>query len=373
MADAVQPDSTTVQQPLKRSRSLWSSYVAATTDLRLPAECMQLQRLLGKVPAFPTRSVEAHNKLSTLRYHHSRLGLRISGTSTWRTSLGECDLPPKTLCQELLYGFHDSVGCSFAEQSHFMDWPGVQEGDRQKTEGNHLAILLLAWAYVLSARWVELQPPCGLTGSLPPGAMHYSDLQAARLNDEEDIPADTIEIDIGQECERAARWWAAILAPGEGWYATIDFGDKIYRSPWSAHIASPILLKLRNTSVTHKQSETPISSDEALNYLREYCELHGISSQCIPALAASLFLPWKNSDDGASAVLPLPKPSRIPVSRPRQKPPPGSLHFERSVQSESLLLPYYMTLSCNIRGLRALLSGSFFDPAISCNLVSLWM
>jgi hypothetical protein len=32
-----------------------------------------------------------------------------------------------------------------------------------------------------------------------------------------------------------------------------------------------------------------------------------------------------------------------------------------------------MTLSCNIRGLRALLSGSFFDPAVSCNLVSLWM
>lgn len=32
-----------------------------------------------------------------------------------------------------------------------------------------------------------------------------------------------------------------------------------------------------------------------------------------------------------------------------------------------------MTLSCNIRGLRALLCGSFFDPAVSCNLVSPWM
>ena len=43
MADAVQPDPTTVQQLLKRSRSLWSSYVAATTDLRLPVERMQLE------------------------------------------------------------------------------------------------------------------------------------------------------------------------------------------------------------------------------------------------------------------------------------------------------------------------------------------
>jgi hypothetical protein len=125
MADAVQPDSTTVQQLLKRSRSLWSSYAAATTDLRLPAECIQLRKLLGRVPAFPTSSLQAHNKLFTLRYHHSRFGLRISGTSTWRTSLGECNLPPKILCHKLLCGVYNSVGCSFAEQSHFMDWPGV--------------------------------------------------------------------------------------------------------------------------------------------------------------------------------------------------------------------------------------------------------
>jgi hypothetical protein len=54
------------------------------------------------------------------------------------------------------------MACAFAEH-----WPGVQEGDGQATEGNHLAILLLAWAYILSARWVELQSPYGLRGLLP--------------------------------------------------------------------------------------------------------------------------------------------------------------------------------------------------------------
>ena len=107
--------------------------------------------------------------------------------------------------------------------------------------------------------------------------------------------------------------------------------------------------------------------------MREYCELHGINSQCISALAALLFLPWKNSDNDISVVLPLPKPSRIQVFKRRQKSPPDSFHFERSLQSESLLLSSYMTLSCNIRGLRALLSDSFFDPAISCNFISPWM
>lgn len=90
-------------------------------------------------------------------------------------------------------------------------------------------------------------------------------------------------------------------------------------------------------------------------------------------MAASLFLPWKNSDEGASVVLPLPKPSRAPVSEPQQKLLPSSLPFQRTLQDESRLLSYYMTLSCNIWGMRALLCGSFFDPAVSCNLVSPWM
>ena len=73
--------------------------------------------------------------------------------------------------------------------------------DGQATEGNHLAILLLAWAYILSARWVELQSPYGLGGSL----MQYSDLHAAQLNNDEDIPAGAIEVDIDETCDRAAR------------------------------------------------------------------------------------------------------------------------------------------------------------------------
>src|SRR5271154_6465507 len=144
MADVVQPDSTTVQQLLQRSRSLWSSYAAVTTNLRLPAECIQLRNVLGRVPAFPTSSLQANKKLSTSRYHHSPLGLRISGISTWGTSLGECNLPPKTSCYDFCFGVNNSVACTFAEHSRFTDWPGVQ-GDGQATQGNHLEILLLAW------------------------------------------------------------------------------------------------------------------------------------------------------------------------------------------------------------------------------------
>jgi hypothetical protein len=142
------------------ARSLWSSYAVATTDPRLPAECIQLRNLLGRVPTFPTSSLLANKKSSTLQYHHSRFGLRISGISTWRTSLGECNLPPKTMCHELLCGVRNSIGCTFTEHSRFTDWPSIQEVDGHTAEENHLAIWLLAWAYILSARWIELQSPC---------------------------------------------------------------------------------------------------------------------------------------------------------------------------------------------------------------------
>ena len=192
MVDVVQPDSTIVQQLLKRSRSLWSSYVDVVTDPKLPVECLHLRKLLGRVPPFPTSSLQTHKTFSSLRYSHSHFGLQISGQSTWRTSLGECRLPSKTLRHELLCGVYNSVGCSFAEQSHFMDWPGVQgEGgsiideDGETPEGNHLAILTMAWAYILSARWVELQLPHGLRQPLSFCGIRYSDLQAARPNAEE--------------------------------------------------------------------------------------------------------------------------------------------------------------------------------------------
>lgn len=377
MADTVQPDPKTVQQQLRRSRSLWSSYAVAATNPRLPADCILLRNILGRVPTFPTSLLLANKKPSTLQYHHPPFGVQISGVSTWSTSQGECNLPPKTIHHKLLCGVHNSIECAFAENSRFTDWPGIEGVDEHSAEGNHLAILLLAWAYILSARWIELQSPSCLREPVPPSGIYYSDLQAVWLNNDEDIPVGTVEIDIGEACERATRWWAAILAPGEGWHATLDLGGKPYRSPWSAHIASAQILKLRKASVrgtTHTSSSvTAPSSEEALDYLREYCERHNIDSQYIPALATSLFLPWKNSDGSPSATIPLPKPTQTPVPRLRQKTSSSSFSLHRTFQDQSRLLPYYMTLSCNIHGLRALLCGSFFDPVISCNLVSPWM
>ncbi|RDL41743.1 uncharacterized protein BP5553_01722 [Venustampulla echinocandica] len=41
--------------------------------------------------------------------------------------------------------------------------------------------------------------------------------------------ADKLHIDLGNVNDNAARWWAAILAPGEGWRAEITRNATVYR------------------------------------------------------------------------------------------------------------------------------------------------
>jgi hypothetical protein len=368
---AVRPDSESIQRLLQKSGSLWSSYATAATDARLPAECNQIQNVLSRVPAFPTRLLQSNQTTSTLRYLHSAFGLQISGRSSWHTSHGECELPPKILHCDILCGVRSSTGCVLVEHCRFADWPGIQNEDEEERRGNHLAILILAWSYILSARWIELQG----NGH----GMHYADMQAAWLKKEEeqgeeDVSQGIIEVDIGEASLGAARWWAAILAAGDGWRAELTVGDQLYRSPWSAHIASSRKLKLR-TIHTHapNESQLPPSSDEALDYLREYCESHGIGSQCIPALAASLFLPWKNGEKDSPVSLPVPKIFQAPTVSERKPSSSSSSPLQNTLRTQYQLLPYYMTLSCNVWGLRALLCGTFYEPAVPCILVSPWL
>ncbi|KAL8725872.1 MAG: hypothetical protein Q9181_006256 [Wetmoreana brouardii] len=244
MADPVRPDPTAVQQMLQRSRALWSSYAAETPDPRLPAECIQLRNILGRVPAFPTRTLEASGNPSTLRYTHTSYGLLIKGASTWRTSLGDCDLPAKTLFRDLLCGGLHPTACTFQDTPRCTEWPGVNGLDGHPAKGNHLAILFLAWAYILSARWLELQPSDHVKESIQPCGVQYSDLQAPWKSKDGDVQSDAIEVDLGVTCGHAVRWWAAILAPGERWHVQFEAEGKVYWSPWSARLATPQTLRL---------------------------------------------------------------------------------------------------------------------------------
>lgn len=294
MADAVRPDPLAVQQMLQKSRSLWSSYAAASTNCQLPPQCIQLRNILGRVPAFPTRTLESNGKQSLLRYNASDSGLAITGTSTWCTSQGECKLPPITMDRAyhyrwLICGVRSSLCCTLAKSSPFAEWPGVQEVDEQSPAGNHLAILILAWAFILSARWVELQS----SGVL--GSVHYTGLQASGQNKAGNIDADPIEVDVGGGSKGAARWWASILASGEGWRAWLAIDGKVYRSPWS--LTSPPITSSSLRGQLHQAAQTqlpPLSRivPILLRLLKKLCNICSIIATTM-ASAASAYLLWQ--------------------------------------------------------------------------------
>lgn len=218
-------------------------------------------------------------------------------------------------------------------------WLGHNDG--------HITLLVLAWAYILSARWTEIIPGAG--------AIRYTDAPAEPT----EVDHSTAGAPIDSMSKEAARWWLAVLAPGQGWTATANSNGTTLSSPWS------IELHLKTTPVPSFLRHFPSraaapDSTTALRYLSEYSTIHGLADQSRAALSAALLLPL------ATVLC-----SRINLPAPHTIPFPAKAEQGRKEQSYSLAqVDKLMALSCNTRGLQAILLSSFFDPEVPCNLVS---
>ena len=383
MEDAVRASQAEIQCMLARSYQIWSTYSnEATVENGLQLCDVQLQNILGRVPAFLANPFTQYSGSPHLRLEHRRLNsssseLLVSGRSTWRIAKGDCDLEDKIIPHQLLLGVQRSTPCYFANDSRFANWPGLQGEQGSAVRGNYLAIVAFAYAYILSALWVEMQQQ-------PDDATHdsvqmkdrifYLAPQANGMCGCSKDSLGALVVDIGDVDDDAARWWAAILATGEGWRAEIMRNGSVYRSPWSICIAATQTFRLRRTASRQhlrKGIFVPPSSKVALKYLSDFSMLHCINSQCSVALAATLTFPSL----GTRTVITLPLPNPVSIIAMPRNTHSSIAEFQQTkgtISEDSKVLPYYMTLSCNRHGMRALLCGSFFDPEVSCNLVSPW-
>ncbi|KAL1982515.1 hypothetical protein VTN96DRAFT_1240 [Rasamsonia emersonii] len=377
MEDPVRPSSAEVYEVLARSYTLWSSLKdLAKGDTKLPFDCVQLRSILGPIPAYLADG-RSHDAAFSIHRRDNKTGseLYLSGHSMWETPKGTCDLPPRILSHRLLFAVQHPTRCILEEGTAFSSWQGVQGLPDDAVDGNYLAILVLAWAYILSARWLEMQQSTwSLKGTSPIcNPVRYLEPRAQWADSLSQNQTDCIDIDLGTVDGSAARWWAAILAPGEGWCASITHDGQVYRSPWSVSVTSSRPLSLRGI-INHPDNESsPPSAADALRFLSEFCATYGLYGQCAAALTAALFIPFHND---ATATLPLPRPYPRPNANISSQTRGCTLPLSPSlghVEAEGRLLCYYMTLSCNIWGIRSLLCSTFFDPEIYCNLVSPWL
>ena len=333
LRDAVRPNNKRLRAAYEQGYRTWHShYLRTKQEPGLPQFFFQFQRAFQHQLRFP------HNLDLEQRY-----GLFYAvGVSSWETGIshGSCRIPS--------FKQHLDVPVSVNSPTPLVLRDGSDNTQNYSTwfgrEDNHLPVLILAWAYILSTRWAEL---------MPESTVRYTDNQA-KWND--DKFANSIVVDIGDVDEEKARWWAAILAPGEGWQADITSEQDRYRSPWSIAFQGSRDFVLSCRKYPPSRASTAVSFRTALRFLSDYCALHDIADQILAALSAALFLPFLN--DGKAVSLPSPTTHRAfqtPTTSSRNN---AQLNFAHDAHHLDKLL----TLSCNIKCIRALLSSTFYEP-----------
>jgi hypothetical protein len=178
----------------------------------------------------------------------------------------------------------------------------------------------------------------------------------------------TLNIDLGDVDDDAARWWAAVFALEGGWNATIiNTRGHTLHSPWYTKLVSEqrfTLSRSKKYQPHQVQSATP-SFITALRYLSAYCEFHGVAEQSQAALAATLMLPTINHDS---------KFARLPTPRFCRKSKPLKMTtYDFPWNQQIKQLDRLITLSCNTRGITAMLSSVFYESGVVCNTCGVWL
>ncbi|KAF3401709.1 hypothetical protein F1880_010073 [Penicillium rolfsii] len=153
MADAARPSDDEFSQVLQESRNTWTSYLGSESEGDLfPQHAVDLKSLIVRTSPFLGDGFVSSEEISFFCEEkpssHGTGSLVINGQSTWRTSKGTCNLQPRVLRKQLLLAVGSRLNVRLSENSPFSNWPGVQGG-------NYISVLFFAWAYILSARWVE--------------------------------------------------------------------------------------------------------------------------------------------------------------------------------------------------------------------------
>ncbi|KAI1941737.1 hypothetical protein LOZ12_006563 [Ophidiomyces ophidiicola] len=289
MSDPVRPNLQQCKTVYQQGICIWSSLSLQASEITtLPNLRAQLEDIVRYHPHFP-RDLQLKSRNSRV------VG---AGISTWEASQ-DCNIPA--------FEEHLEIAVS-AGTTTPIDW----SHDR--------AILLLAWAYIFSARWADLLPGSNkirYTGSL-------ADSRDCGIN-----ANDVIVVDIGNAQEDAVR---------------------------VSHAAS---------------TDLPASYTNALRFLYDYCAYHDIMDQNHIALSAALFLPI-TSDYGKDIFLQRPKLG-ISTNNMQRNTPESNSSRAGSWLENNHTLDKLITLSSHNRGLFSLLGSTFYDPTIPCNLVDTWV
>lgn len=231
VGDRLQPTPSQLDIATNEARAYWHSFADESIALLKDGTALRSilpQDMLCRVPALPATQVAIYEVVLA---DSATKAILTAASSTMRVAKADkCNIheTTKEIRAALLIGIQSPIACNLSGTC-FRQWRETISED-QRTP-NFTGILSLAWAYILSAHLIETQQQKGAeviyTNSI--ASWQHHDVMERNAED-----ALSIEIDIGKVDENAARWWAAILAPKQGWKAIVTkkSGD-VYLSPWS--------------------------------------------------------------------------------------------------------------------------------------------
>ncbi|KOC07923.1 hypothetical protein AFLA70_129g002580 [Aspergillus flavus AF70] len=311
--DQPKPTAQPVKNALDKARAYWHDLAdnASSLDRSISPE-----EMLFRVPALPARPI----KISTVSFGSSSPKAVLSAASS---------------ISRVTEGSKRSVGEKVKETP---------------------------WAYILSARLVEMQQQKG-------SEILYTDAQAPdicrTLGDE--LPTD-FNVNIGKVDSGAARWWAALLAPGQGWKVIFTQQENTsYAVPWSVVLHGKqcigIVWEDIGITVDGDQCDDPPTSQAALSILTKFCLMHNLGDQFYAAFAASLMFPTHNHH---KITIELPFPT---IDAPKSQITLSDTSAEEYMAIDNKI-PFYISLGCNHIVVVSSLCGSFWESDIPCNLVA---
>ncbi|KAJ5587824.1 uncharacterized protein N7459_003589 [Penicillium hispanicum] len=314
-----------------------------------------MKALLNNTPSIPRSSSNAAELAES--------DLSLEGFSKWsvpsdKSSRERCGLPPiKEAVPRRVY-----VGSSSPNTGDLSvnasKLPIFQSSLAPDARGNYLAILVLGWSYVVSARLIELRRTSSNDKLVYTDCTAFSD---KRVNNS---ASDGFRLEIGSNNHAEIRWWAAVLAAGRGWSATLRRENRDYYSVWEFHLNSSPFWLSHPTDLALGHSNEPASSSKAQEYLISFARVHDCFDQLAWAFAAALTLPEPNRF-GARVTLPMPTKGPVLCRNTEQQ-------YGSQIPSISEL-SHYMVLSGTSGLITSCLFGSFWEPGIPCNLASQWL
>lgn len=335
--DTLQPAQNVYKAFYEKGFRTWHALkVQACLHRSVPLHCLDIHHLFPQHPYFPFGLEPDETGLAT-------------AITTWKPISESCHVPAFEQQFQLSLSVARPTTLVVTRATDIRLPPLLDDGE------NHLAVLVAAWAYALSARWAAV-----ISRAAP---LEYLDSQAAWQDSTSPSSAATVEL--GLVSDDAARWWAAVLAPGQGWRASIPHHRGHLLSPWTVTWKSEVDVVLSRCSAsTALDSHSPPSFEAAVQYIEEYSALHSARLQNRAALATALLLPLAKLEN-RRIMLPLPRMG--PGSQPGVS-GPQSVGQEYLPQLDRLLM-----LSCNMRGIQSILGSVFYEPGIPSNVCGAWL